>query len=62
MTQRFAEVSQGTASFSRALRGVAVSSEEHSKSIAELAAVAAAMTDAAKQVSELVGTFKLGGS
>ena len=62
MTQRFAEVSQGTASFSRALRGVAVSSEEHSKSIAELAAVAAAMTDAARQVSELVGTFKLGGS
>jgi methyl-accepting chemotaxis protein len=62
MTQRLAEVSHGTASFSRTLRGVAVSSEEHSKSMAELAAVAAAMTDAAGQIAELVGTFKLGGS
>jgi methyl-accepting chemotaxis protein len=62
MTQGLAELSQGTSTFSRAIRGVAVSSEEHSKTIAELAAVATAMTEAARQISELVGTFKLGGS
>jgi len=62
MTQRLAEVSHGTAGFSRAMHGVAVSSEHQSKAIAEIAAAASAMTDAAGRISELVGTFKLGGS
>ncbi|PYO77993.1 MAG: hypothetical protein DMD63_08895, partial [Gemmatimonadetes bacterium] len=62
MTQRLAEVSHGTAGFSRAMHGVAVSSEHQSKALSEIAAVASAMTDAAGRISELVGTFKLGGS
>jgi methyl-accepting chemotaxis protein len=62
MTQRLAEVSHGTASFSRAIHHVAVTSEEHSKNTAEIAAAAASLTEAAGRISELVGTFKLGGS
>jgi methyl-accepting chemotaxis protein len=62
MTQRLAEVSHGTSSFSRAMRQVAVTSEEQSKSIADIAAAATALTDAAGRISELVGTFRLGGS
>lgn len=62
MTQRLAEVAHGTTSFSRAMHHVAVSSEEQSKRAAEIAAAASALTDAAGRVSELVATFKLGGS
>ncbi len=62
MTQRLAELSQGTTSFSRAMHHVAVSSEEQSKSVADIAAAASALTDAAGRISELVGTFKLGGN
>jgi methyl-accepting chemotaxis protein len=62
MTQRLAEVSHGTASFSRAIHHVAVTSEEHSKNTAEIAAAAASLTEAAGRITELVGTFKLGGS
>ena len=62
MTQRLAELSQGTTSFSRAMHHVAVSSEEQSKSVADIAAAASALTDAAGRISELVATFKLGGS
>jgi methyl-accepting chemotaxis protein len=62
MTQRLAEVSHGSSTFSRGMHGVAVSSEQHSKALAELATVASEMTEAAARISELVGTFKLGGS
>jgi methyl-accepting chemotaxis protein len=62
MTQRLAEVAHGTTSFSRAMHHVAISSEDQSKRVAEIAAAASALTDAAGRVSELVGTFKLGGS
>ena len=62
MTQRLAGLSYGTTAFSRAMHQVAVSDEEHSKSIADIAASASALTEAAAQISELVGTFKLGGS
>ena len=62
MTQRLAELSHGTTSFSRTIHNVAVSSEQQSKSIADLAAAATALTDAAGRISELVGTFKLDGS
>ena len=62
MTQRLAELSQGTTSFSRAMHHVAVTSEEQSKSVADIAAAASALTDAAGRISELVGTFKLGGN
>ncbi len=62
MMQRLAEVSHGTASFSRALHHVAVTSEEHSKSIADIAAASTSLTETAGRISELVGTFKLGDS
>ncbi|HMH84682.1 MAG TPA: methyl-accepting chemotaxis protein [Gemmatimonadaceae bacterium] len=62
MTQRLASISFGTSAFSRAIHDVAVSDEEQSRSIADLAAVAHALTDASSRISELVGTFKLGGS
>lgn len=62
MTQRLASISFGTSAFSRAMHEVAVSDEEQSRSIADLAAVAHALTDASGRISELVGTFKLGGS
>jgi methyl-accepting chemotaxis protein len=62
MTQQLAEVAHGTSSFSRAIQHVAVSSEEQSKRIADIAATATALTDAAGHISELVGTFKLGDS
>ena len=62
MTQRLAGLSYGTTAFSRAMHHVAVSDEEHSKSIADIAASASALTEAAAQISELVGTFKLGGT
>lgn len=62
MTQRLAELSQGTASFSRAMNHVASSSEHQSKTISEIAVASAALTDAATRISDLVGTFKLGDS
>jgi methyl-accepting chemotaxis protein len=62
MNQRVANLSQGTSAFSRAMHDVAVSDEEQSRSIADLAAFASELTEASRQVSELVATFKLGGS
>ena len=62
MTQRLAGLSFGTTAFSRAMHQVAVTDEEHSKNIADIAATASALTDASARISELVGTFKLGGS
>jgi len=60
MTQRLAGLSYGTSAFSRAMHDVALSDEQQSRNIADLAAVAAAMTDASGRISDLVGTFKLG--
>jgi methyl-accepting chemotaxis protein len=60
MNQRLASLSQGTSAFSRAMHEVAVSDEEQSKRIADLAATASELTDASRQVSALVATFKLG--
>jgi methyl-accepting chemotaxis protein len=62
MTQRLAGLSYGTTSFSRQMHDIAVSKEEHSKKVADIAASATALTEAAARISELVGTFKLGGS
>jgi hypothetical protein len=42
------------------MHDVAVSDEEQSRNIADLAAVASALTDASARISDLVGTFKLG--
>jgi methyl-accepting chemotaxis protein len=62
MTQGLAALSQGTTSFSRTMHHAAVSSEEQSKNVADIAAAASALSDAAGRISELAGTFKLGGS
>jgi methyl-accepting chemotaxis protein len=62
MTQRLASLSQGTAAFSRAMQHVAVSNEEQSKNIGEIAAAATALTDTSGEMSQLVRTFKLRGS
>ena len=60
MTQRLAGLSFGTSAFSRAMHDVALSDEQQSRNIADLAAVASALTDASGRISDLVGTFKLG--
>jgi methyl-accepting chemotaxis protein len=62
MTQRLAGISFGTTAFSRAIHDVAVSDEQQSRNIADLAAVAHALSDASARISDLVGTFKLGDS
>jgi methyl-accepting chemotaxis protein len=60
MTQRLAGLSFGTSAFSRAMHDVALSDEEQSRNIADLAAVASALTDSSARISDLVATFKLG--
>jgi methyl-accepting chemotaxis protein len=62
MNQRLANLSHGTTAFSHAMHEVAVSDEEQSKRMADLAANASELTDVSRQVSDLVATFKLGGS
>jgi methyl-accepting chemotaxis protein len=62
MTQRLSSLSQGTTAFSRAVQHVAVSSEEQSRNIGEIASAATSLTEASARISQLVNTFKLGGS
>ncbi len=62
LTQRLASLSVGTTAFSRAVQHVAVSSEEQSRHIADIASAATSLTDASARISQLVNTFKLGGS
>jgi methyl-accepting chemotaxis protein len=62
MNQRLAILSQGTAAFSRAMTHVAASNEEQSTNMGEIATAATALMDASGRISQLVRTFKLGGS
>lgn len=62
MTHRLNSLAQGTTAFARAMHHIAASSEEQSKSIGEIATAATALTDASQRISQLVGTFKLGGT
>jgi len=62
ITQQLAALSNSSGSFSRSMHQVAVSDEEQSKAMSELAATAHALTDVAERLSELVGIFKLGDS
>ena len=62
MTQQLASLSQTSGSFSRSMHQIAVSDEEQSKAMSELAATAHGLTDVAERLSELVGIFKLGDS
>lgn len=60
MMQRLSGLTQGTGTFARAMHHVAASNEEQSRRIAAIAESATALNDASKQISQLVGTFKLG--
>jgi methyl-accepting chemotaxis protein len=62
MTQRLSSLAQGTTNFSRAVNHVATSSEEQSKNLGEIAATSAKLTEISDRISQLVSTFKLGGS
>ena len=62
MTQRLSNLSQGMTAFSRAIQHVAVSSEEQSRNIGEIATAATSLTETSARISQLVSTFKLGGS
>jgi methyl-accepting chemotaxis protein len=60
MHKRLTELSEGASDFSRAVNHGAVSSEEHSRNIGEIAAAAAALTETSQRISQLARTFKLG--
>jgi methyl-accepting chemotaxis protein len=60
MNQRLGTLSQGTAAFSRAMHHVAVSNEEQSRNIGEIATAATALTDASGRINQLARSFKLG--
>jgi methyl-accepting chemotaxis protein len=62
MTQRLSSLATGTTAFSRAIHHVAISSEEQSKNIGEIATSAASLTETSARISQLVSTFKLGGN
>ena len=62
MTQRLSNLSQGMTAFSRAIQHVSVSSEEQSRNIGEIATAATSLTETSARISQLVSTFKLGGS
>jgi methyl-accepting chemotaxis protein len=62
MTRRLSSLSEGTVAFSRAVQHVAVSSEEQSRNINEIASVASTLAETSARISQLVSTFKLGGT
>ena len=59
MSERLNQIAKETETFVRTMRFIAVSSDEQSRAIADIAAGAAELTRAANLVSELVSTFKL---
>lgn len=60
MAQRLTGLVQGTGAFSRAMNHAAVSSEEQSRKIAEIAEASRALNEASKRITQLVATFRLG--
>lgn len=62
MSERLNQIAQETETFVRTMRFIAVASDEQSRAIADIAAGASELTQAANLVSELVSTFKLGDS
>jgi methyl-accepting chemotaxis protein len=60
MTHRLDNLALGTQGFATAMHQVASASEEQSDSIDEIAGAANSLSSAARRVSQLVGTFKLG--
>lgn len=59
MSERLNQIAKETENFVRTMKFIAVSSDEQSRAIADIAAGAAELTRAANLVSELVSTFKL---
>jgi methyl-accepting chemotaxis protein len=59
MSERLNLIAKETEAFVRTMTFIAVSSDEQSRAIADIAAGAAELTRAANLVSELVSTFKL---
>ena len=62
MSERLNQIAKETDSFVRTMKFIAVSSDEQSRAIADIAAGATELTRAANLVSGLVATFKLGDS
>lgn len=62
MSHRLSGMIHGTGAFSRAINHAAVSSEEQSRKINEIAETTIALNDASKRISQLVATFRLGDS
>jgi methyl-accepting chemotaxis protein len=60
MTERLNGLVHGTGAFARAMNQVAVSNEEQSKKINEVAEAASALNDTSKRISQLVATFRVG--
>ncbi len=60
MSERLNVISKETEAFVRTMKFIAISSDEQSRAIADIAAGASELTRAANRVSELVSTFKLG--
>lgn len=60
MAQRLTGLAQGTGAFSRAMNHAAVSSEDQSRKIDEIAEASRTLNDASKRITQLVATFRLG--
>ena len=62
MTRKFSGLAKGMGAFARAMNHVAMSREDHSKQINDIAAAASALQDTSKRISQLVGSFRLNDS
>lgn len=62
MTRKFSGLAKGMGAFARAMNHVAMSREDHSKQINQIAAAASALQDTSKRISQLVGSFRLNDS
>ena len=59
MTEKFSNLARGTGAFARAINHVAISSEDHSRQIGEIAQAATQLQETSQRISQLVGGFRL---
>ena len=59
MTEKFSTLARGTAAFARAINHVAISSEDHSRQISDIAHAASQLQETSQRISQLVGGFRL---
>ena len=59
MTRKFSGLAQGTGAFARAMNHAAMSNEDHSRQLNEIAEAASSLQDTSKRISQLVGGFRL---